>query len=124
LTKILLFALALLVPAARLQSQDTSQAGSNQAETSVSDHITLEGCLQGTNGDYTLSANSGKTYQLQGDTSNLSAHVGHEVQITGPTSGASAVMPGIGTEADGTMPRLTMTVENMKHVSETCHAAR
>ena len=122
MTKILLFALALLVPAARLHSQDTSQAG--QTETSAPNQITLEGCLQGTNGNYTVIAHSGRTYQLQGDTSNLGAHVGHEVQITGPTSGASTMMPAIATEADGTTPKPTLTVEQTKHVAETCHAAR
>ena len=122
-TKILLV-LALLVPIARLQSQDTSQAGSSQAGTPASDQMTVEGCLQGTNGDYTLSANSGRTYQLQGDTSNLSVYIGHEVQITGPTSGASAILPSVAAaEADGAPPRATLIVEHMKHVSENCHAA-
>jgi Protein of unknown function (DUF5818) len=121
-TKMLLFALALLVPAARLQSQDTSPAGSSQTETAASDQITVEGCLQGTNGDYTLSDKSGSTYRLQGDTSNLSAHVGHEVQITGPTSGASAIIPSMATEAEGTPLRPALTVGHMKPVSEKCHA--
>ena len=123
MTKMLL-ALAILVPAATLQSQDTAQAGSSQTGTAASDQITVEGCLQGTNGDYTLSANSGRIYQLQGDTSNLSAHVGHEVQITGPTSGASAILPSVVTAEDGAPPRPTLTVEHMKHVSEKCHEAR
>ena len=117
MTKILLFALALLVTVARLQSLGPSQTG-----TAASDQITVEGCLQGTNGDYTLSDKSGTTYQLEGDTSNLSVHVGHEVQITGPTSGASAVIDSMATEAGGT-PRRTLTVEHMKQVSEKCHAA-
>lgn len=124
MTKMLLFALALLFPAARLQSQDTSQRGSSQTGAAISDQVIVEGCLQGTNGEYTLSDNSGRTYQLEGDTSNFSAHVGHEVQITGPTSGTSAIMPGIGTEADGTAPKFTLTVEHMKHVSERCGASR
>src|SRR5215471_17231417 len=113
----MLLALAILVPAARLQSQDTSQAGSSQTGLAASDQITVEGCLQGTNEGYTLSANSGRIYQLQGDTSNLSAHVGHEVRITGPTSGASAILPSIAAaEADGAPPKPTLTVEHMKHV--------
>jgi len=121
--KKMLLVLALLVPATRLQSQDTSQAGSSQAGTAPSDQITMEGCLQGTNGDYTLSTKSG-TYQLQGDTSNLSPHVGHEVQITGPTSGASAMLPSVATAENGSPPKPTLTVERMKYVSENCHAAR
>src|SRR5438046_1404718 len=59
---------------------DTSkQTGSSQNK--------VEGCLQGSDGNFTLSDSSGTTYQLQGDTAKLSEHVGHEVQITGSTSG-------------------------------------
>jgi Protein of unknown function (DUF5818) len=47
--------------------------------------IAVKGCLQGSHGNYTLMADNGTTYQLQGDTSKLSAHIGHEVQITGST---------------------------------------
>jgi hypothetical protein len=52
--------------------------------------IAVEGCLQGSNGNFALSDKSGTTYQLSGDTSKLSKHVGHEVQITGSTSASSA----------------------------------
>ena len=89
---ILMLALALLCSTAWVQAQQdqypqnpqnppsgSSQAGTSAGETSV------EGCLQGSNGNFTLTDKSGTTYQLSGDTSKLSKHVGHEVQITGST---------------------------------------
>jgi Protein of unknown function (DUF5818) len=95
--RILMLALALLCSTAWVQAQQdqypqnpqnppsgSSQAGTSAGETSV------EGCLQGSNGNFALSDKSGTTYQLSGDTSKLSKHVGHEVQITGSTSASSA----------------------------------
>jgi hypothetical protein len=115
--KLCLFTAILLLSSAWVVAQDNSQAGSssspsstNQAGTSGSSQTssdqagtynssqtssnasqtTIEGCLSGSGGNYTLTDNSGKTYQLQGDTSKLSEHVGHEVRIKGTETGASA----------------------------------
>jgi Protein of unknown function (DUF5818) len=130
--KALMLALALLLSTAWLQAQEQyPQAGSNQKEATASDQVTVQGCLQGSDGNYTVTDNSGTTYQLQGDTSKLSAHVGHEVQITGTTSGAGATNPNAG--AGTTNPttgtptagaqQSTLTVQNMKHISKTCKSA-
>jgi hypothetical protein len=123
MTKILLLVIALVCSAAWLQAQDQygSQSGSSQTGTASSGKTTVEGCLQSSNGTYTLTDKSGTTYQLQGDSSKLSAHVGHEVKITGTTSGSSATSSSMGTQAGGTQ-QSTLTVESMKHVSKTCQA--
>jgi hypothetical protein len=63
---------------------ETSQSQTSAGQTSV------EGCLQGSDGNFTLADSSGTTYQLNGDTSKLSKHVGNEVQITGSTSGSTS----------------------------------
>jgi len=117
-----LLALTLLVSAAWLQAQDQygSQAGSSQTGTTPG-QTTVQGCLQSSDGNYTLTDKSGTTYQLHGNTSKLSAHVGHEVQITGSTSGSSGTSSSMGTQAGGTL-QPTLTVESMKHVSKTCHS--
>jgi hypothetical protein len=120
MTKILLLALTFLIPAALLQAQDASQSASSQTGTAASGRTTVQGCLQGSDGNYTLTDKSGTTYQLQGDTSKLKAHVGHEVQITGSTSGTSATSSAMGTQAGGTQQPI-LTVQSMKHVSKTCH---
>jgi Protein of unknown function (DUF5818) len=122
MTKILLLALALLIPAALLQAQDDSQTGSSQTGTSASGQTTVQGCLQGSDGNYTLTDKSGTTYQLQGDTKKLSAHVGHEVQITGSSSGTGATSSAMGTQAGGTQQPI-LTVKSMKHISKTCQSS-
>ena len=57
-----------------------------QARTSAG-QMTVEGCLSGSNGNFTLSDKNGTSYQLTGDTAKLSEHLGHEVKVTG-TSGS------------------------------------
>jgi len=129
MSKTLMLAQSFLLSAALLHAQEQyPQAGSR---ATASGQTTVQGCLQGSDGNYTLTDNSGTTYTLQGDTSKLSAHVGHEVQITGTTSGASAASPSAG--AGTTNPttgtpttgarQSTLTVQNMKHISKTCKSA-
>jgi hypothetical protein len=117
MTKILLLALTLLFSAAWLRSQDTAQTGSTGSA-----QRTVQGCLQGSDGNYTITEKSGRTYQLQGDASKFTAHIGHEVQIMGTTSGASATTSSMGAEATGTEQPI-LTVEHVKDVSGACHAA-
>jgi hypothetical protein len=131
--KTLMLAAILLLSAAWLQAQQapqgasspsnanpvsSSQAGSSQSGSS--DSRTVEGCLQGSNGTFTLTDNAGMTFQLAGDTSKLAEHVGHEVQIKGSTSGASPADSSAGAAASGPQ---TLTVESVKHVAKTCKSA-
>jgi hypothetical protein len=99
--KLCLLTAVLLVLSAWVVAQDTQaggssspQSSSDQANSSQSSsntsQTTIEGCLAGSSGSYTLSDNSGKTYQLRGDTSKLSDHVGHQVRLKGSETGASA----------------------------------
>ena len=123
--RMLLLTLTLVLSAAWLQAQDQygSQAGSSQSGTNAAaGQKTVQGCLQSSDGNYTLTDKSGTTYQLQGDTSKLSAHVGHEVQITGKTSSAGATSSAMGTQAGGTQQPI-LAVQSMKHISKTCKSA-
>jgi len=122
--KTLLLAMSLLVSVAGLQAQSQyPQTGSKQRGSSTSSGQTVQGCLQGSDGNYTLTDKAGTTYQLQGDTSKLSAHVGHEVQITGSTTSAStATSPTAGT-ATSASQQPTLTIQSMKHISKTCKSA-
>jgi hypothetical protein len=79
------------------QTPDTSSTTTTTSQTtqtsssSDANAQTIEGCLSGSAGNFTLTDQSGKTYQLAGDTSKLSDHVGHQVRITGSEgSGAGA----------------------------------
>jgi hypothetical protein len=120
--KALILALSLLVSAAWLQAQ--SQTGSSQTGSAASSsQTTVRGCLQGSDGNYTLTDKNGTTYQLQGDTSKLSAHIGHEMQMTGSTTSAStSTSPTTGTPTSATQ-QPTLTVQSFKHISKTCKSA-
>lgn len=120
----LLLTISLLVSAVWLQAQSQyPKTESSQTEASASGQTTVQGCLQGSDGNYTLTDDGGTSYQLQGDTSKLSAHVGHEVQIIGSTTSASSATSPTTGAAAGATQQPTLTVQNMKHISETCRSA-
>jgi hypothetical protein len=123
MARILPFAVALLVSAAWLQAQAESptRAGSSQAGTAGGAQKVVEGCLQGSDGYYTVTDNSGRTYLLQGDTWKLTAHIGHEVRITGTTSGSGAQSSGVGAAETGTQQPI-LTVQSVKHISGACQS--
>jgi|SRR4051812_43939369 len=107
-------------------TQPNSAAGSGQmSQSSANGETTVQGCLSGSSGSYTLSDKNGTTYQLTGDTAKLSDHVGHEVKVTG-TSNSSASTTGSsgasGAASGGTGSQQTLQVTSVKHVSKTCQA--
>ncbi len=75
-------------------SSTTTQTTTTQTTSTSSDNSTIEGCLNGSAGNYTLTDTSGKSWQLSGDTSKLSDHVGHQVRVTGSEASASSGMGG------------------------------
>ena len=121
--KKLMLALVLLTSAAWLQAQaGYPQSSASQNSGAMSDQATVEGCLQGSNNNYTLTADSGTVYQLTGDTSKLSEHVGHEVRITGTIAGSpSASTPSAATP--GGSQQTTLEVKSLKHISKTCKSS-
>ena len=105
-------------PSGASQQPDTSQS----KQPATSDHAghtghTVEGCITSVAGGYTLTDNSGKTYQLAGDTSKLANEVGHWDQVSGPQDGGSASSAA---SSAGAPP--TITVRKIKVVSTTCPA--
>ena len=97
-----------------------SSAGSGQASrTGTGAQMSVEGCLSGSNGNYTLTEKNGMSYQLTGDTAKLSEHVGHEIKVTG-TSGSSASAESSTGAASGAAGGQTLQVTSVKHVSKTC----
>ena len=126
-TRILTLVFALLLSAAWLQAQQYPQTGSSQSGSSTSEQAsTVQGCLQGSNGNFTLTDSAGTTYQIQGDTSKLTEHVGHEVRITGTTStssSASGSTPGQTGSTTSTPQQPTIQLQDVKHISKTCKSA-
>ena len=133
MSKLLKLAFSLLLTTAWLQAQEPSPgqtpaqtppstSGQTHSRASSGMNKTVEGCLQGSNGSFTITDRAGKTYQLAGDTSKLTDHVGHEVQITGSTSGSDASASSTTPGAASGGQEATINVEKIKHVSKTCAA--
>lgn len=93
------------------QQPDTSATSSAAANT-------VEGCVGGSAGNYTLTDASGKTYQLSGDTSKLADHVGHQVRITGDEGGGAA--GAAAGAASGAAGSSTINVKKVKMISSSC----
>ncbi len=121
-------------PSASSPSSSTSSSSQSgmSSSSSSSGQESVEGCLQGSNGSYTLTDKAGTTYQLSGDTSKLAEHVGHEVQITGSTSGSAGATGSTGSSASSSTGAAgsssssgnqMLTVEKVKHVSKTCKSS-
>ena len=101
----------------------SSQTTQSQSQNNASNNKTsVQGCLSGSDGNYTLTDSSGTKYQLSGDRSKLSAHVGHEVQITGTTSQSGT--PSTTTSGTSTSTgQQTLNVSGVKHISSTCSSS-
>jgi hypothetical protein len=91
--------------------------------TGAGGQMTVEGCLSGSNGNFTLTDKNGMSYQLTGDTAKLTEHVGHEIKVTGTSGSAGAGASG-STAPSGTAGSAgagqTLEVTSVKHVSKSC----
>ncbi len=97
--------------------------GSGQTEMTPtsSGNTSVQGCLGGSDGNYTLTDKDGNSYRLTGDTAKLSEHVGHEVKITGSTASSSAAT-GNGSGTDTMAGSKSLQVSSVKHISKTCQS--
>jgi hypothetical protein len=77
-----------------------AQAGTTTQSTTGPSQ-TIEGCLSGTPGQYSLITKSGQVYSLSGDDSLLGNHVGQVVKATGAESSGSATPAASGNAASG-----------------------
>ena len=102
-------------------SPQSSYPSSSQSQSGASGQMSVEGCLSGSSGNYTLTDKNGTTYQLTGDTAKLSDHVGHEVKVTGMagTGGATGGENASGASA-GASGGQSLQVSSVKHISKTC----
>ena len=86
----------------------------------------IRGCLNGSNGNYTVTDSQGATYILKGKDSDLSKHVGHNVEVRGMEADAhpSDIKAGEVTSAPRTTEKTTVAgspsgqVFNVNHVRE------
>jgi uncharacterized protein DUF5818 len=104
-------------------AQSDSSANSGQtSRTGAGGQMTVEGCLSGSNGNFTLTDKNGMAYQLTGDTAKLSDHVGHEIKVTGTSASGAGAESSAGAAA-GSAAGQTLQVSSVKHVSKTCKSA-
>ncbi len=121
---------SLLLCAMWVAAQTYPNQSSNQSSSQASNaagQTTVQGCLSGSNGNYSLTDSSGNTYQLAGDTSTLSEHVGHTVKITGTTASSSASSKGTSktpSSSSGANAQPTLNVSSVKHISSSCSSKR
>ena len=103
--------------------QHSNMAGQNSRMASGG-HVTVEGCLSGTGGNYSLTAKNGMTYKLEGDATQLADHVGHEVKVTGMSEKEEAgENTSTGTSgATGTAEGHEIQVKSVKQISKTCRS--
>lgn len=118
--KILLLGSILLLSAVWVVAQYDNQ--SNASTPSSSSKTTIEGCLSGSDGNFSLTDKSGTTYQLTGDTAKLDKHVGHTMEVTGmaTSSSASKTSTEAGSMSGPAEMQQTFNVSSFKHVSGSC----
>jgi hypothetical protein len=111
-------------PANPAQTDSGQMAGTQTSASSTGSQNTVEGCLSGSDGKYTLTDKTGTAYTLTGDTSKLAEHVGHEVKITGSTgSGSASSASGTpDSSASASSSSQSLEVSSVKHVSKTCQS--
>ena len=97
-----------LAQASTGNTQSTEQPGRSQTASS-------EGCLSSVVDDFVLTAANGRTYELTGDTAQLTARVGNQVRVWGrsdrPADAESTVAGG---------PHTAFGVEKLQSISASC----
>jgi hypothetical protein len=127
--KLFLLSAFVLLLSAWVVAQATAPMGGSSQSSSNANETSITGCLSGSGGSYTLTDASGKTYQLQGDTSKLSDEVGHQVRVKGSEASASAAgspgtSPSSGSSASsssaGSSAGVQFNVSSVKKISDSC----
>ena len=128
--KLILVAVALMFTGlyAVAQSSPSPSDASGGMSGQVNAHnsaMTVDGCLSGSAGTFTLRDKAGSIYNLTGDTSKLAAHVGQEVRVTAQANAGSSTPNSAGsagtTASNGTSNALqTMHVSSLTKVSGSC----
>ena len=123
------------------QTNPTQPTNPDQANPMAngSNPVTVEGCLGGTSGNYSITDTAGNSYQLTGADRQLSKYVGHQVEVTGtqmsnaagtktppPTAkpeqeeSQAEQAPTNPAEAAGAAGQQTLGVSSVKEIAKSC----
>jgi hypothetical protein len=96
----------------------------------------IEGCLNGSAGSYTLTSSTGSTYQLTGSTDELSQHINQQVRLKGTpitvsasastspggasSSSTQSSSPSSSTPSSSSSSQQSFTVSKVMKISDTC----
>ena len=122
MTKRWMAALALLMFAACLQAQSgypQSDGGQAPSTSKPSGLITIEGCLQSSNSQYTLTDSEGTAHLLSGAANKLGHQVGHQVELTGKPGIRSVDTTSAGTASSAAELKV-FEVKTVKRVADVC----
>jgi len=114
---------SILVLSASWAVAQYSSTGTSEQSSAAANTKTVQGCLSGSEGSYSLTDQAGTTYKLTGDTAKLQAHVGHTIHVTGtPSSDMSSNGMGrqSGSMSESAESPQTLQVSSFKHISATC----
>jgi hypothetical protein len=108
----------------------SAQTGTAADQSNMGSGNSIQGCLNGSDGNWTLTDASGVTYKLQGDDSQFSTNSNKEVEVMGTmgtTASASASAPSgttAGSSASGSSSATpdTATSDNSTGASSTAQA--
>jgi hypothetical protein len=122
---LLLLTASLFVSFSLLSAQPNPRSGQSSHDANQS---TVRGCLAGAPGAFTLKSDSGTTYEIVGDSAQLSKLAGKEVSVTGSKGSATDISngesghTGMGTTqpSAGTAP--TIRVTTAAEISDHCGA--
>src|SRR3981081_1848468 len=70
-------------------SQTNSAQASPATPVNAGGEQSVQGCLSGADGNYTLMVQNGTSFRVAGDAAKLAEHIGHEIKVTGTMSSAS-----------------------------------
>ena len=107
-------------------SKTNSTHASQASPVNAGGEQSVQGCLSGADGNYTLMVKNGTSFRLAGDTAKLAEHIGHEIKVTGTMSSAST-SPNTDTSA-GTTGQSSpssggeIQVTSVKHIAKTCQS--
>ena len=129
-----LLAMAVLLLAlgvAWAQQEPATSDSNTTTPANAGSQVTVQGCLGGSPGNFTLLGSDGTTYKLQGSDNQLKEHVGHTLAVTGTvgtgnttTTAATEDSPSGTSPTDTTGEQRTLSVSSLQHISETCGTSK